>query len=115
MKSRHLIPAALAAFLTLSAVTACESGASAPVTTDAGNADTAPAVTDAAEEAVRHYTDELAPVDYNGAEFKIYTTNYVNGWTNNSLLSYAEEENGEVINDENNQSGRKICFARTHT
>ena len=99
MKSRHLIPAALAALLTLSAVTACESGASAPETTNAGNADTAPAAAEAAEEAVRHYTDELAPVDYNGAEFKIYTTNYVNGWTNNSLLSYAEEENGEVIND----------------
>ncbi|MCQ2432354.1 MAG: hypothetical protein MJ175_07110, partial [Clostridia bacterium] len=33
------------------------------------------------------------------AEFRVYTSNYINGWTNNTLINHADEENGEIVND----------------
>ena len=95
---KQTLTAVLAAALLLSAATACGSEAQTPAETGSVQAEQAEteAVTEAAPAL---YTDSIAPVDYNGAEFRVYTSNYINGWTNNTLINYAGEENGEVVND----------------
>ncbi|MCQ2431760.1 MAG: hypothetical protein MJ175_04060 [Clostridia bacterium] len=97
MKSRSFA-AALAAALLLAAVTSCGSEDTPATPTDT----TAPAGGETAavtEEAEKTYSAALESIDYNGAEFRAYTSNYINGFTNNSIINYAEEETGEVVND----------------
>ena len=97
MKNKQISASLLAAWLMVSSLAACSDST--------GDTDTTP-VTDAGtqtevvtETAELLYSDQLTPVDYNGAEFKIQTSNNVNGMDYYILHNYADAENGEVIND----------------
>ncbi|MBQ8578022.1 MAG: extracellular solute-binding protein [Clostridia bacterium] len=101
MKRTHIFPAALltALFLT-GALAACGDEADTPAVgsdTTAAN----DAVTTATETAETEYlhSAHLEAADFGGAEFHIYTSNNVNGMVYSILQNYAEEENGDVIND----------------
>ena len=71
----------------------------------AENPDEAPASQNAAEavtEAVpetKIYSEQLTFTDYGGEEFRIYTSNNINGLTYPTTLNHGEEETGEVVND----------------
>ena len=45
------------------------------------------------------YTSYLTPDDFSGEEFRIYTSNSINGLKLVTTLNYGEEETGEVVND----------------
>ena len=45
------------------------------------------------------YTSYLTPEDFSGEEFRIYTSNSINGLKLVTTLNYGEEETGEVVND----------------
>lgn len=99
MKNRQL-PAILAAVLLMtSALAACsDTGSTDPA--GSSSTDTNAVQTDAVTEAETVlYSDQLAPVDYKNAEFRIQTSNNVNGMDYNILHNHADAENGEVIND----------------
>lgn len=97
MKHTKHTAAWLAALLLVSSLAACADGAETADTTDDTDAGTqTETVTEPAE---LLYSEQLTPVDYKGAEFKIQTSNNVNGMDYNILHNHSDTETGEVIND----------------
>ena len=94
---KHLPAAALAALLTLAALTACGSDTSVPAETTGVTETTVP-VTEAADNSTPSIS-QLTPEDFGGAEFRIYTSNTINGINLPTTLNYGAEETGEVVND----------------
>ena len=45
------------------------------------------------------YTASLGPGDYSGEEFRVYTSNSINGMKMVTTLNHGDEETGEVVND----------------
>ncbi len=96
MNAKHTA-AILASLLLVSSLAACSDSTDAVDTSSVTDAQTqTEAVTEPTE---LLYSAQLTPVDYRGAEFKIQTSNNVNGMDYNILHNHADAENGEVIND----------------
>ena len=97
MKKRNTMAGLLAVLLLTSAFASCaEEAPAAGTETDAQSKEVTEAETEASE---LLYSNQLTPIDYNGAAFKIQTSNNVNGMDYNILHNYADAETGEVIND----------------
>ena len=96
MNTKHTA-AVLASLLLVSSLAACADSTDAVDTSPMTDAQTqTEAITEPTE---LLYSEQLTPVDYQGAEFKIQTSNNVNGMDYNILHNHADEETGEVIND----------------
>lgn len=90
----------LTALLLAGTFTSCGDDTKTPVTSDNGETkQTADTTAAESEDGEYLYSQHLDTVDYGGAEFKIFTSNNINGMTSSILLNHAEDENGEVIND----------------
>ncbi len=97
MSRTKKIAAFLASVLLVSSLAACSDSTSDADTSAVTDSDIVTEVV--TEPAVLLYSEQLTSVDYNGAEFKIQTSNNVNGMDYYILHNYADAENGEVIND----------------
>lgn len=96
MKSKHCA-AFFAMLLLASSFAACSDS---PAVTESDAVTDTNVQTEAVTEPEElFYSKQLTPVDYKGAEFKIQTSNNVNGMDYNILHNYADSETGEVIND----------------
>ena len=88
MKKRNTMAGLLAVMLLTSAFASCaEEAPAAGTETDAQSKEVTEAETEASE---LLYSNQLTPVDYNGAAFKIQTSNNVNGMDYNILHNYAD-------------------------
>ena len=95
MKRISVIAAAL--LLLAASVTAC--GGEGTSVETAAVADTTAAVTETAAEEAKLCIDMLTAQDYNGADFRIYTSNILAGLELPTTINYAKEESGEIVND----------------
>ena len=56
-------------------------------------------VTAAEEDTPVLFTSSISYPDLEGETLKVYTSNHINGWTNNTIINHSDEEDGEVVND----------------
>lgn len=95
---KHISLVCLAAIL-ISALSACgEEAAKTPDDTQAAGTQAA-AETEAAEPEQVLYSKDVPVQDFGGAEFRVYTSNNINGYEYPTTLNYGAEETGEVVND----------------
>ena len=94
MRSAAAILLAAAIFINLFS---CGSTDAAEPAEDTAVSDTA--ATTVEDEAPALFTSTVSYPDLDGETLKVYTSNYINGWTNNTIINHAEEEDGEVVND----------------
>ena len=87
----------LASLLLVSSLASCSGGTDSADTTPTTDAKTQTEAVTEPEQLL--YSAALTPVDYKGAEFRVQTSNNVNGMDYNILHNYADAETGEVIND----------------
>ena len=98
-KKRYI--AAILAALMVASMSGCNNSTSdnetkANTPTETTGTETTGSETEAEETT---FSAGLAKQDYNGADFRIYTSNTINGMENPIFLNHAEEQTGEIIND----------------
>ena len=102
-KQRYI--AAILAALMLASTTACNSGTESETRADTKTETTGTETVTESETETETETEEttfstaLEKKNYNGADFRIYTSNTINGMENVIFMNHAEEQTGEIIND----------------
>ena len=98
-KQRYI--AAILAALMIASTTACNSKSDAEEEqTPSQSVDTTETESTAETEAEKQlFSQKLTTQDYGEADFRIYTSNTINGLQNVILLNHADEQNGEIVND----------------
>ena len=98
-KKRYI--AAILAALMIASMSGCNNSTSdnetkANTSTETTGTKTTGSETEAEETT---FSASLAKQDYNGADFRIYTSNTINGIVNTILINHADEQTGEILND----------------
>lgn len=98
-KKRYI--AAILAALMIASMSGCNNSTSdnetkANTSTETTGTETTGSETEAEETT---FSASLAKQDYNGADFRIYTSNTINGIVNTILINHADEQTGEILND----------------
>ena len=98
-KKRYI--AAILAALMVASMSACNSGTENETTGNTPAESTAnEATTESDTEAEETtFSAGLAKQDYSGTDFRIYTSNTINGIVNTILINHADEQTGEILND----------------
>ena len=98
-KKRYI--AAILAALMIASMSACNSGTENETTGNTPAESTAnEATTESDTEAEETtFSAGLAKQDYSGTDFRIYTSNTINGIVNTILINHADEQTGEILND----------------
>ena len=104
-RQRFTIAAALLLLAAVSASCGNEAAETQDETPSSRNA--AETVTEAAP-TEKIYSEQLTFTDYGGEEFRIYTSNNINGLTYPTTLNHGEEETGEVVNDALSGSNQNV-------
>lgn len=98
MKKKQYIAAILAALM-IASMSGCSSDSNHETKAENQTATSdAESVTDT-EPVETTFSEGLSKQDYNSADFRIYTSNTLNGMVNTILLNHAEEQTGEILND----------------